>query len=279
MIKNSHHLSWKFLVVVLFFLQCNGKTSEQTAADSRPNIIFIMADDLGYADLGCYGQKRIATPHIDRLASEGLKFTQVYAGSTVCAPSRSVLMTGQHLGHTTVRGNSSALLQSASNPQGRVPLADSDITVAEVLKGAGYVTGITGKWGLGEPGTEGIPNKQGFDEWFGYLNQKKAHSYYPEYLWKNEEKVILGGNANSEKQVYSHDLMTDFALDFIAKHQDTTFCEAMLNEPDDVARVVVQGAKALVDGGPGGEPKSPSWWCCNGQTLHSAEQVLNAPDG
>lgn len=223
MIKNSHHLSWKFLVVVLFFLQCNGKTSEKTTADSRPNIIFIMADDLGYADLGCYGQKRIATPHIDRLASEGVKFTQVYAGSTVCAPSRSVLMTGQHLGHTTVRGNSSALLQSTSNPQGRVPLADSDITVAEVLKGAGYVTGITGKWGLGEPGTEGIPNKQGFDEWFGYLNQKKAHSYYPEYLWKNEEKVILGGNANSEKRVYSHDLMTDFALDFIEEHQDTTF--------------------------------------------------------
>jgi arylsulfatase A-like enzyme len=223
MTKHLHHLSWKHLIVALFFLQCNIKASEKTTTNSRPNIIFIMADDLGYADLGCYGQKRIATPHIDRLASEGVRFTQVYAGSTVCAPSRSVLMTGQHLGHTTVRGNSSALLQSASNPQGRVPLADSDSTVAEVLKGAGYVTGITGKWGLGEPGTEGIPNKQGFDEWFGYLNQKKAHSYYPEYLWKNEKKIVLDGNANSGRQVYSHDLMTDFALDFIERHQDTSF--------------------------------------------------------
>jgi arylsulfatase A len=200
MTKHLHHLSWKHLIVALFFLQCNIKASEKTTTNSRPNIIFIMADDLGYADLGCYGQKRIATPHIDQLASEGVRFTQVYAGSTVCAPSRSVLMTGQHLGHTTVRGNSSALHgQSESNPQGRVPLADSDITVAEVLKEAGYVTGITGKWGLGEPGTEGIPNKQGFDAWFGYLNQRKAHRYYPDYLWKNEKKVILDGNATWRK--------------------------------------------------------------------------------
>jgi arylsulfatase A-like enzyme len=223
MINNLGTIPWKYLIVALLLFQCKGKISEKATADNRPNIIFIMADDLGYADLGCYGQKRIATPHIDQLASEGVRFTQVYAGSTVCAPSRSVLMTGQHLGHTTVRGNSSAFMVSESNPQGRVPLADSDITVAEVLKEAGYVTGITGKWGLGEPGTEGIPNKQGFDAWFGYLNQRKAHRYFPDYLWKNEKKVILDGNANGGKQVYSHDLMTDFALDFIERQQDTTF--------------------------------------------------------
>jgi arylsulfatase A-like enzyme len=196
---------------------------KEEKSTTKPNIIFIMADDLGYADLGCYGQNFIQTPNIDQLASEGVRFTRVYTGSTVCAPSRSVLMTGQHLGHTTVRGNSSPSVRSESNPQGRVPLRDEDVTVAEVLKQAGYVTGMTGKWGLGEPGTVGIPNNQGFDEWFGYLNQRRAHNYYTEYLWKNEEKVQLPGNQNGGESQYSHDLMTEFALDFIQKHRDTTF--------------------------------------------------------
>ncbi len=138
-----------------------------------PNIIFILADDLGYGDLGCYGQQKIKTPNIDKMAAEGLRFTDYYAGSTVCAPSRSCLMTGQHTGHTTVRGN-------YGKDHRRVSLRDEDVTVAEVLKQAGYTTGGIGKWGLGEAETTGAPNNQGFDMWFGYLNQRHAHNYFPE---------------------------------------------------------------------------------------------------
>lgn len=171
----------------------------------QPNIVYILADDLGYGDLGCYGQTKFATPHIDRLAEEGMKFTQHYAGSTVCAPSRCVLMTGLHTGHCRVRGNK------------LVPLLDEDVTVAELLKQEGYATGLFGKWGLGEPGTPGIPNRQGFDTFYGYLNQSKAHNYYPEYLWHNEEKVPLEGEA------YSHDLILSAAKDFIRTHKDRPF--------------------------------------------------------
>lgn len=207
----------------LIWLGCQDKTSsEETCKPEKPNIIFIMTDDLGYHDLGCYSQTHIKTPNIDQLAQEGMRFTNCYAGSPVSAPSRSVLMTGQHTGHTTVRGNTSPLVDRPY-PYNRVPLNDEDTTVAEVLKKAGYVTGITGKWGLGEPETEGIPNKQGFDEWFGYLNQNHAHSYYPPYLWKNQEKFILEKNQDGQKGTYTHDLFTDFALDFIKKHKDTTF--------------------------------------------------------
>jgi arylsulfatase A-like enzyme len=199
----------------------------KTNAAKCPNIIFIMADDLGYADLGCYGQKKIKTPNIDRLAAEGMRFTQCYAGSTVCAPSRSVLMTGQHTGHTRVRGNfgkvGGVLVTGDGSPQRRIPLEPEDVIVAEVLKEAGYTTGITGKWGLGEPKSTGLPNRQGFDEWFGYLNQRAAHSYYPPYLWHNEEKVILEGNQEGQKKQYSHDLVADFALDFIRRRSDKPF--------------------------------------------------------
>ncbi len=187
----------------------------------RPNIIFIMADDMGYGDLGCYGQKEIKTPNIDKLADEGTRFTDCYAGSTVCAPSRSVLMTGLHTGHTRVRGNKADV--GGVGPQKRVPLEEEDVTVAEVLKQVGYVTGMTGKWGLGEPETTGVPNRQGFDEWFGYLNQQAAHSYYPLYLWRNEEKQMLEGNANGKRQQYTHDMFTDFALDFIGRHKSDPF--------------------------------------------------------
>ena len=166
------------------------------AAQARPNIIYVMADDMGWGDAGCYGQKHIQTPNIDRLAREGTRFTDVYSGGSVCAPSRSVLMTGQHLGHTRVRGNSGMV--GGVGPQRRVPLEPKDVTVAMLLKQAGYVTGITGKWGLGEPDTEGIPNKKGFDEWFGYLNQQHAHTYYTDYLWKNTERVTLTGNLNGQ---------------------------------------------------------------------------------
>ncbi len=187
----------------------------------RPNIIYMMADDLGYGDLGCYGQQHIRTPNIDRLAAEGLRFTQCYAGSTVCAPSRSVLMTGQHTGHTRVRGNSGIV--GGVGRQRRVPLKPQDLTVAEIAKQAGYATGITGKWGLGEPDTTGVPNRQGFDEWLGYLNQRNAHTYYPPHLWRNQEKLILEGNQGDKKTEYTHDMFTEFALAFIRKNKDRPF--------------------------------------------------------
>jgi arylsulfatase A-like enzyme len=187
----------------------------------KPNIIFIMADDLGYGDLGCYGQKVVQTPNIDRLAQNGLRFTQAYSGSTVCAPARSVLMTGRHTGHTRVRGNA------------RIPLQPEDVTVAEVLKNAGYATGLIGKWGLGEPGTTGIPNRKGFDYFFGYLNQRHAHNYYPSHLWRNEERVPLpnivpnedaqGGGVASVRKIYSHDLFTQEALEFVGRHKSQPF--------------------------------------------------------
>jgi arylsulfatase A-like enzyme len=178
----------------------------------RPNIVFIMADDLGYGDLGIYGQKQIRTPNINRLAGTGLKFTNAYAGCTVCAPSRSVLMTGYHMGHTSVR----------SNPGG-VPLLPEDVTVAEVLKSAGYATGIFGKWGLGDIGTDGHPNKQGFDEFCGYLHQVHAHYYYPEFIYRNAEELPLAGNADGGRETYAPDVITEHALQFIRDHKDEPF--------------------------------------------------------
>ena len=187
---------------------------------AKPNIIYILVDDLGYGDLGCYGQNWIRTPNIDRMAAEGMRFTDHYAGSTVCAPSRCCLMTGLHTGHAWVRAN------------GRLPLRPEDVTVAELLKGAGYTTGIIGKWGLGEADTTGIPNRQGFDHWFGYLNQRHAHNYYPEFLWDNEEKVTLNnkvidkgrlGGVATERVDYSHDLFAARALRFVEDHRDQPF--------------------------------------------------------
>jgi arylsulfatase A-like enzyme len=189
--------------------------SEQTSA--KPNIIFILADDLGYGDLGCYGQQKIRTPFLDIMANEGMKFTSAYSGSPVCAPSRNCLMTGQHTGHTTIRHNSSFVTKE------RVPLTPDDFTVAELLKRKGYSTGLIGKWGLGEPGSTGHPNKKGFDYFFGYLNQKHAHSYYPEYLWRNEEKISLPENKNGNRGTYSHDLIAKESLDFIEKNKSKSF--------------------------------------------------------
>ncbi len=191
---------------------------------AKPNIIFIMADDMGYADAGCYGGEHIQTPNIDGMASEGMRFTQCYAGAPVCAPARSVLLTGLHTGHTRVRGNfGKGGVTGLGGGKGRVPLESEDVTVAEVLKTAGYVTGITGKWGLGEPGTSGTPNRQGFDEWFGYLNQRRAHSHYPDFMWLNEAKFDLPGNDDGRKQQYTHDLFTGFALKFIKRHKAKPF--------------------------------------------------------
>ncbi|MCJ7730381.1 MAG: arylsulfatase, partial [Sedimentisphaerales bacterium] len=191
----------------------------KTGKSSHPNIIFILADDLGYGDLGCYGQKEIATPNIDRLAAEGIRFTDHYAGSTVCAPSRCCLMTGLHTCHAHIRGNA------------LIPLRPLDVTVAELLKQAGYTTGIIGKWGLGETGTTGIPNKKGFDYWFGYLNQRHAHNYYPEFLWRNEESIPIEGNKllkpepggwgeSASKVTYSPDLFTKEAIAFVEQNSD-----------------------------------------------------------
>jgi len=184
-----------------------------TTAQTRPNIIFIQADDLGYGDLSCYGQRKFRTPNIDRLAAEGMRFTQYYAGSTVCAPSRSALMTGQHTGHTRIRGNA------------RHPLLPEDVTVAEALKSAAYKTALIGKWGLGEAGTTGVPNRQGFDYFFGYLNQRHAHNYYPTFLWRNEKRIDLrnlvpdedaeGSGVSTNRVDYAHDLMAEEALKFI----------------------------------------------------------------
>jgi arylsulfatase A len=180
-------------------------------ADKKPNIIFILADDLGYGDVGCYGGNKINTPHLDRMASEGLKFTQHYAGSTVCAPSRCSLMTGLHTGHTYIRGNREI------QPEGQAPIPADTVTVAKLMKKAGYKTGIIGKWGLGGPGSEGEPNKQGFDHWFGYLCQREAHTFYPDHLWRNGERVELDG------KTYSHDLLAEEALGFIKENKENPF--------------------------------------------------------
>lgn len=212
--------------VGLLFLgaACSLIISHVTAADQpsiRPNIIFLMADDMGWGDAGCYGQKHIQTPYIDDFASQGIRFTDVYAGASVCAPSRSVLMTGQHLGHTRVRGNSGMV--GGIGEQRRVPLGPEDVTVAMLLKHAGYVTGMTGKWGLGEPESTGIPNRKGFDDWFGYLNQQHAHTYYTDHLWKNTQRVTLHGNLNGQTNEYSHDLFAQWALDFVQRNKDRPF--------------------------------------------------------
>jgi len=191
--------------------------------DERPNIIFIMADDLGYGDLGCYGQKHIQTPHIDQLAAEGMRFSQCYAGAPICAPSRCVLMTGQHTGHATVRGNHGQNAPLHDGEPNRVPLKADEVTVATLLKQAGYATGITGKWGLGEPGSTGLPNDHGFDEWFGYLNQSHAADYYTDYLWRNKERQTIEGNLNGGRSLYSADLFSEFSLDFIRENQAHPF--------------------------------------------------------
>jgi len=191
---------------------CTGTASAAEAdspRDDRPSIIFILADDLGYGDLGCYGQKKIKTPNIDRLAAEGMRFTQAYAGCTVCAPSRATLMCGRHTGHSTIRGNS------------RTPLKPEDLTVAQYLKGAGYKTGIFGKWGLGLEGSGAEPGNKGFDQWLGFLDQHHAHDYYTDYLWrydpagKMDGKISIGANQDGKKGLYVHDWFTKAATNFV----------------------------------------------------------------
>ncbi len=195
----------------------------------QTNLIWIMADDLGYGDLGCYGQQVIQTPQLDKMAHGGLRFTQFYSGATVCAPSRSVLMTGMHHGHTRVRGNA-----GQKNPMAQA-LRQDDITVPKVLKQAGYRTALVGKWGLGDVGAAetGLPRKQGFDEFFGYLNQHHAHNHFPAFLWRNEEKVTLpnvvvpigdsGGGYATDAKVFADDLFAEEAMKFVTENRSRPF--------------------------------------------------------
>ena len=215
-----------FLLAALVLLPFAAVPHTAAGGERKPNIVFIMADDLGYGELGCYGQQKIRTPHIDRLAREGMRFTNYYAGSTVCAPSRSVLMTGLHTGHTRVRGNGSPAVQS---------LREEDVTVPKMLKKAGYATGITGKWGLGDvaPGAQaGLPNRQGFDYFFGYLHQVHAHNYWPSFLYRNDQRVELpnqgafaptGAGVADVKKTYAPDLMLEEALNFIEQQRSKPF--------------------------------------------------------
>ena len=192
---------------------------------SRPNIIFILSDDVSYRDFSCLGQQHFQTPHIDRLCHEGAHFTQAYAGSPECAPSRASLITGLHMGHCTVRCNGSV--------RGQEHLLASDVTVADVLKQAGYATGFVGKWGIGHEGSDGIPTRQGFDSFFGYLDQHHAHNFYPTFLVRDGERVSLpnvvpkegkyGQGVASEKVAYSHDLFTEEALAFLEREKDGPF--------------------------------------------------------
>ncbi len=216
-----HRLSASLLLCVVL-----GGSPLVSAAD-RPNLIYIMADDLGYGDLGCYGQQRIKTPCLDRMAAEGLRFTDHYAGNTVCAPSRCSLMTGVHSGHAYVRGNKEI------KPMGQLPLPETAVTVAGLLKKAGYQTALIGKWGLGGPGSTGHPNQQGFDYFFGYLCQRHAHNYYPEFLFRNSEQVPLtnkvpqpredGAGVATERNDYSHDFFVAEAMQFLEENKDRPF--------------------------------------------------------
>ncbi len=194
----------------------------QPSREQPPNLIFIMADDLGYGDVGCFGQQVVQTPNIDRLAREGMRFTNYYAGCTVCRPSRLVLWTGLHTGHTPIDSNAIYVFQ----PQ--------DVTVAELLQSAGYATGGVGKWAMGGVDTPGHPNRNGFDFWMGYLDQGEAHNYYPTHLWLNQQQIPLPGNVlsdapqgrgrvSSTRVTYSHDVITDSMLQFVRKNADRPF--------------------------------------------------------
>lgn len=215
------------LVASIPFVSCgflNKKASvnsvpvtQNIANKNKPNIIYILADDLGYGDLSCYGQKMFNTPNIDQLASQGMLFTQHYSGSTVCAPSRSALLTGMHTGHTVVRGNKEI------QPEGQYPIPDDTYTLAEVMKESGYKTGAFGKWGLGYPGSEGDPISQGFDEFYGYNCQRLGHHYYPDHLWSNKDSIVLNGNLGLAKEIYAPSLIHEKTLQFIEKNKSKPF--------------------------------------------------------
>lgn len=230
MFRPSPYLVLRLLGFHALLLTACGWLSGATTPTVRPpSVVFILADDLGYGDLGCYGSAAITTPHLDRLAREGTRFTDAYAGAPVCAPSRAVLMSGLHGGHTRIRDNSPRIGGTpevfAGGTEGgvRLSLTASDRTVAEWLRTAGYATGITGKWGLAEPGTAGTPTRRGFDEWLGYLNQNHAAYYYTDHLDENDGIRELPENRHGRRGLYSNDLMADFAMSFVQRHHEKPF--------------------------------------------------------
>lgn len=208
--KISHYLG--FGVSAILASSCGNNP-----APEKPNIIYILADDLGYGDLGCYGQTFIKTPNIDRLAREGILLTEHYAGCTVSAPSRSSLITGLHTGHTPIRGN------KENYPEGQYPQPRDTYTIGKMLQEGGYTTGCFGKWGLGYPGSEGAPENQGFDTFFGYNCQALAHNYYPYYLWNNRDTVWLKGNEGTAMNDYAPDIIQHQALEFIRNNKNKPF--------------------------------------------------------
>jgi len=221
---------FRLLLTLAVCLQTTFFTSTATAAKQPPNVVYFLADDLGYAELGCYGQKWIKTPNIDRLAAQGMKFTQHYSGNAVCAPSRCCLMTGKHAGHAYIRNNGDPKhLQHLKSKYGwefpgQNPIPDSETTIAEVLKQKGYATAAIGKWGLGHFGTSGDPNKQGFDLFYGFNCQRHAHNHYPKFLWRNNKKEILPGNDRTlNGDTFSQDKFTEVALEFVNANKDKPF--------------------------------------------------------
>jgi arylsulfatase A len=200
----------RYLFVLLFLF-----TAEPVLAQT-PNVVFILVDDMGYGDLGCYGQKLIETPNIDKLAASGIKFTQFYAGTSVCAPSRASLMTGLHTGHTAIRGNYEV------EPEGQFPIPDSVVVIPELFKKAGYTTGTFGKWGLGYPGSEGDPVKQGVDVFYGYNCQRQSHNYFPDHLWSNTERINLTNTPTNQVQ-YAPQLIQQNAINFIVQNNANPF--------------------------------------------------------
>jgi arylsulfatase len=247
------HRITKSITILFGILSAVTSCKEKSLEPPQPNIVLILADDLGYGDLGCYGQQIIETPHIDKLAREGKRFTQFYSGSPVCAPARCVLLTGKHSGHAYIRGNDEwgergevwDYAKAVEDPrlEGQRPIPDSLLTVAELLLGSGYKTACIGKWGLGAPDTEGVPNRQGFDFFFGYNCQRQAHTYFPIHLWKNETKVwldndlvvpgtLLDEGADQDDPAsylkyhqpqYAPELMLQQALEFMEENRDQPF--------------------------------------------------------
>ncbi len=215
-----------FCLAAMTILSFNAYRCRAAEPGHKPNIVFILADDLGYGDLGCYGQKKIRTPVLDQLAKDGLRFTNAYAGSTVCAPSRCALMTGLHTGHCRTRGNG-----GGGAPRSNVPLEPGDLCVAELLKKAGYATALVGKWGLGEENSVGIPTRKGFDHFYGYLNQHHAHNYYPDFLIRGDSRELIPQNVQRtdvdnvalKPTVYTPDLLLKDALTFVETNKDKPF--------------------------------------------------------
>lgn len=206
-----------FILLAISLFSCNAIQGEKIITNNKPNIIYILADDLGYGEVGYMGQSLIKTPNIDKIARNGIQFSQHYSGSALCAPSRCTLITGKHTGHAHIRNNIKLKFE------GNEPILKTEPSVAKVLKEAGYTTGMTGKWGLGYPGSEGDPLNQGFDYFYGYNCQRQAHSYYPTHLWENNQKVMLEGNNIKDGKYYSHNLIANKALDFIKNNKDNPF--------------------------------------------------------